>query len=58
VKRCVVIPLTHWGRPAPAAGFRIGDVRTNDYDFISERAFDACNTYGVESISLAAVRQG
>jgi len=32
-------------------------VRTNDYDFISERALDACSTYGVESISLAAARE-
>jgi arsenite methyltransferase len=39
-----------------AAGFDVGEVRTNDYDFISERALDACSTYGVESISLAAVR--
>jgi hypothetical protein len=32
-------------------------VRTNDYDFISERALDACSIYGVESISLGAVKQ-
>jgi hypothetical protein len=31
--------------------------RGNDYDFISERALDACSTYGVESISLAAVKE-
>jgi hypothetical protein len=30
----------------------------NDYDFISDRALDACSTYGVESISLAAVKDG
>jgi ubiquinone/menaquinone biosynthesis C-methylase UbiE len=36
------------------AGFEVGEVRANDYDFISERALDACSTYGVESISLAA----
>jgi arsenite methyltransferase len=40
------------------AGFRVEEVRTNDYDFISERALDACSTYGVESISLAAVKDG
>ena len=40
------------------AGFRVEEVRTNDYDFISERALDACSTYGVESISLAAVKAG
>jgi hypothetical protein len=26
-------------------------------NFISERAVDACSTYGVESISLSAVKQ-
>ena len=51
------IPRRSYLDTIEAAGFRIGDVRTNDYDFISERALDACNTYGVESISLAALRQ-
>ena len=32
-------------------------MRTNDYDFMSERALDACNTYGVESICLSALRE-
>lgn len=41
-----------------AAGLRVGDVRTNDYNFVSERALDACSTYGVESVSLAAVKSG
>jgi arsenite methyltransferase len=40
-----------------AAGLRVGEVRTNDYTFISERALDACSTYGVESISVAAVKE-
>jgi ubiquinone/menaquinone biosynthesis C-methylase UbiE len=40
-----------------AAGFRVGEARTNDYNFISERALDACSTYGVKSISLAAVKE-
>ena len=39
-----------------AAGFRVGEVSINDYDFISERALDACTTYGVGSISLTALR--
>jgi hypothetical protein len=38
-------------------GLRVKEVRTNDYDFISERALDACSTYGVESISLIATRE-
>jgi hypothetical protein len=32
-------------------------VRTNDYDFVSDRALEACSTYGVESISLTALRR-
>jgi arsenite methyltransferase len=50
------IPRKSYIETIEGAGFRVGDVRTNDYDFISERALDACSTYGVESISLAALR--
>jgi arsenite methyltransferase len=48
------IPRQTYLATLEAAGFQVGDVRVNDYDFISERALDACSTYGVESISLAA----
>jgi arsenite methyltransferase len=51
------IPRRTYVDTLEAAGFRVGEVRTNDYDFISERALDACSTYGVESISLAAVKE-
>jgi arsenite methyltransferase len=50
------IPRSSYPGALEAAGFRIRDVRTNDYDFVSERALDACSTYGVESISLAAAK--
>jgi arsenite methyltransferase len=50
------IPRQSYLSTLEAAGFRVEEVRTNDYDFISERALDACSTYGVESISLAAVK--
>jgi arsenite methyltransferase len=50
------IPRQSYVGTLEAAGFRVEDVRTNDYDFISERALDACSTYGVESISVGAVR--
>jgi len=50
------IPRESYLTTLEAAGFRVGDVRTNDYDFVSERALDACSTYGVESISLGALR--
>jgi len=50
------IPRNSYLETIEAAGFRVGETRTNDYNFISERALDACSTYGVESISLAAVK--
>ncbi len=51
------IPRRSYLNTLEAAGFRVEEVRTNDYDFISERALDACSTYGVESISLTASRE-
>ena len=39
-----------------ANGLSMGELRKNDYRFISKRALDACSTYEVESISLRAVR--
>jgi ubiquinone/menaquinone biosynthesis C-methylase UbiE len=40
-----------------SAGFSVTDVRENtEYDFISERAANACQKYGVKSISLGATR--
>ena len=51
------IPRRSYLDTIEAAGFRVTHVRTNDYNFISERALDACSTYGVESISLTAIRE-
>ena len=51
------IPRRSYIDAIEAAGFRVEAVRTNDYDFISDRALDACSTYGVESISLSARRE-
>ncbi len=40
-----------------AAGFSVTDVRENtQYEFISDRAANACEKYGVKSISLAGTR--
>ena len=50
------IPRGSYVETIEAAGFEVGRVRTNDYRFLSERALDACSTYEVESISLAAVK--
>jgi arsenite methyltransferase len=38
------------------AGFRIEEIRTNPYEFISERAQGASEKYGVKSVSLLAVK--
>ena len=50
------IPRKNYVEALEGVGFRIDDLRVNDYEFISDRALDACSTYGVESISLAASR--
>jgi len=49
------IPRDSYLATIEAAGFEVRAVRTNAYEFLSERALDACSTYGVESISLSAV---
>jgi arsenite methyltransferase len=38
------------------AGLRIDDLRTNPYRFISERARNASDKYGVKSVSLLAIK--
>ena len=50
------IPTSAYLDALAAAGFAITARRRNDYAFMSERALDACSTYGVESVSIAAVR--
>jgi arsenite methyltransferase len=51
------IPRRSYIETMEAAGFEVGNVRRNDYRFVSERALDACSTYEVESISLAATNK-
>ena len=48
------IPRRNYADALEQAGLAVGDIRQNDYRFTSERALDACGTYGVESISLLA----
>jgi SAM-dependent methyltransferase len=48
------IPRPAYLRAIEAAGFTVGAVRVNDYEFTSERALEACSTYSVQSISIAA----
>jgi arsenite methyltransferase len=51
------IPRSRYLDAIEAAGCEVTQVRPNDYEFTSERALEACGTYQVESISLAAVRR-
>ena len=39
-----------------AAGFTVGELRNNAYEFISDRARDASTKYGVRSISVLATK--
>jgi ubiquinone/menaquinone biosynthesis C-methylase UbiE len=50
------IPRANYVETIAAAGFDVGEPRRNPYDFVSERALDACSTYEVQSISLVAVK--
>jgi SAM-dependent methyltransferase len=51
------IPRRSYLETIQSAGFRVVKTRPNDYRFVSERAVDACSTYGVESISLVATKE-
>jgi SAM-dependent methyltransferase len=51
------IPRRNYVETIEAAGLHVGEVRQNDYNFISDRAQQACSTYGVESVSLVAVKE-
>jgi SAM-dependent methyltransferase len=50
------IPRSSYIETIEAAGLQVREVRENDYNFISDRAREACSTYGVESVSLVAVK--
>jgi arsenite methyltransferase len=52
------IPRASYTEAIEAAGLELREVRRNDYRFISDRALEACTTYGVESVSLVAVKPG
>lgn len=51
------IPRRNYVETIEGAGLHAGEVRQNDYNFISDRALQACSTYGVESVSLVAVKE-
>lgn len=48
------IPRRSYADAIAQTGLSVGEMRTNDYRFISDRALDACSTYGVQSVSLVA----
>jgi arsenite methyltransferase len=52
------IPRSNYTDAIDQVGLSVGEIRENDYRFISERALGACNVYEVESISLVAVKTG
>lgn len=50
------IPNSAYLEELVGAGFTVTARRRNDYRFVSDQALDACRKYGVESVSIAAVR--
>ena len=52
------IPRDSYRETMEAAGLAVRELRPNDYEFTSDRALDACGTYGVESASILAVKEG
>ncbi|HEY1368961.1 MAG TPA: methyltransferase domain-containing protein [Gaiellaceae bacterium] len=51
------IPTVDYLDVLVASGFAVGAMRRNDYRFVTDRAVQACRTYGVESTSIAATRR-
>ena len=51
------IPRRSYVETIEGAGLHVAQVRQNDYNFISDRAREACSTYAVESASLLAVKE-
>jgi arsenite methyltransferase len=52
------IPRDNYAKTIEATGFAIGEIRQNDYEFVSDRALEACSTYEVQSVSIAACYSG
>ena len=50
------IPRDSYIKALEDNGLEVGELRVNDYRFVSDRALEACSTYEVESISLVAVK--
>jgi arsenite methyltransferase len=52
------IPRTSYAKAIEGVGLDVGPMRRNDYEFVSDRALEACNTYEIESVSLVARKPG
>ena len=50
------IPRSSYLETIEAAGFEVREVEANPYEFVSDRALEACSTYEIESVSIRAVR--
>ena len=52
------IPRDSYFEAIEATGLRLEEVRENPYEFLTERALEACAKYGVVSVTLLAVSDG
>jgi arsenite methyltransferase len=50
------IPRASYVEAIEAAGMSVREAHENDYEFVSDRALEACGTYEIESVSLLAVK--
>jgi ubiquinone/menaquinone biosynthesis C-methylase UbiE len=50
------IPRANYVEAIETAGMSVREAHENNYEFISERALEACGTYEIESVSLLAVK--
>ena len=50
------IPRTSYAKAIEDVGLEVGEIRRNDYEFVSDRALEACSTYEIESVSLVAAK--
>ena len=51
------IPRDSYFEAIEATGLRMEEVRENAYEFLTERALEACAKYGVVSVTLLARRE-
>jgi arsenite methyltransferase len=51
------IPRSSYAKAIEDVGLTVGEIRRNAYEFVSDRALEACSTYEIESVSLAAEKR-